>query len=214
MNEHQHDPNFDHNHNHFDSDPNLSPELIPDLTQQPFTHPTHTEQPLEQQNEIDYTQSDFNTTEDYYSSGYGEIAMQSNSYGSDLSDLDNNHHGNQHLFSNYEQPDYSVEQNHYESSLAPQDYNSSLLENNYGGVLNHHQRTGKMITLNELGKDHKIGDIITEDSKDYKIVDYAPIHGGYDVIRVEHYPDGTYKEQGSTNTFLPKTDATLEDKNN
>ena len=28
----------------------------------------------------------------------------------------------------------------------------------------------------------------------------AHLHGGYDVIRVEHYSNGKYKEQGSTNT--------------
>jgi hypothetical protein len=212
MIEHLHDYNSDIYHSNYSSEQNLSPEVTIAHNQEPLNNPVPTEQAWEQQNEIDYTQSDFNRTEDYYSSGYGEMELPSNFYGSDLSDLNNNHHGNQHLSSSYEQPDYSVEQNYYESSLAPQDYNTSLLENNYGGVLNHHQRTGKMITLNELGKDHKIGDIITEDGKDYKIVDYAPIHGGYDVIRVEHYPDGTYKEQGFTNTFLPKPDVTLENK--
>lgn len=66
------------------------------------------------------------------------------------------------------------------------------------------QRSGGMETINNLSKDHQIGDIITENGKDYKVVDYAPIHGGYDVIRVDKYPDGNYKEQGSTNTFVPK----------
>lgn len=62
-----------------------------------------------------------------------------------------------------------------------------------------------METINNLSKDHQIGDIITVDDKNYKVVDYAPIHGGYDAIRVDKYPDGTYKDQGSTNTFIPKS---------
>jgi hypothetical protein len=213
MNEHQYNHISDINHNDYTSEQNLSPEITTDYNQDSLTNPTHTEQPWEQHNQTDYTQPNFNGTEDYNFYGATEIGIQNNSYGSDLSDLNNSYYDDQHLTSVYEQPDYGVGQDYYQNNLEPHDYNNVLLENSYGGDFDNYQRSGKMVTLNELGKDHNIGDIITEDGKDYKIVDFSPIHGGYDVIPVEHYPDGTHKEQGSTNTFLPKSDIDLDNKN-
>ena len=210
MNEHhQHDLNLDSNHNNSASDPSLAPETIPNPSQKPLTNPIPIEQPLQQQNEIDYTQPDFSVTHNF--SGYSNMRISNTSH-SHLLDSNSIDYHNQNLSSSYEQPDYGMGQNYYDNTLDPQDYNGHL-ESSYGGDFNNHQRTGKMVTLNELGE-YKIGDIISEDGKYYKVVDYSPINGGYDVIRVEHYPDGTYREQGSTNTFLPKPDATLEDQNN
>jgi hypothetical protein len=143
---------------------------------------------------------------DNYHSSYGQLETHSASSGSGIpnqttySDLYNQ--GNNH----------SEVQNPAEMISNTQDYNSQLWEQQFqhhssfdGGMNSSQQRSGhEMITINNLSKDHKIGDIVSENGKEYKVVDYSPIHGGYDVIPVEHYPDGTYKEQGSTNTFLPK----------
>lgn len=131
MNEHQYDYNSDFQNTDYASEQHLSPDLTGDYSQNALTDPTHTEQPWEQLDQTDYTQPEFNAAEDYYSSGYDAMEMQSNSYGSDLSDFNSSHDTIQYDSVSYEQSTYSVAQTSFDNALDTQDYNNNLWEQQY-----------------------------------------------------------------------------------
>jgi hypothetical protein len=227
MNEHQAEYNPDYNSNYdsdwqqqnnqYTSSVETTNNHAPDL----LNNPLQTEYSNQQADS--YSQDNYQTGYvDNYNNFNPDINQQSPLYSDNLNSLYADNQLNQVL-----------EQNQANNPLQTQEYNNSLWENayqensnslDYATNLNEtqnlqepttehlqqvnytHQRSGGMETINNLSKDHQIGDIISESGKEYKVVDYAPIHGGYDVIGVERNSDGTYKEQGSTNTFVPKSD--------
>jgi hypothetical protein len=161
MNESQYNYNQDIHHKDYTSEQNLSPEITADYNQDSLTSFTHTEESWEQDNQTDYTQPNFNGTEEYNSFSANEMEIQSNSYGSDLSDLNNSYYDNQHLSSNnYEQNNYGVEQNYYENTLDTQNYNNNLWEQQfqqhnspaYADMSFQEQRSGHAPTADDLNK--------------------------------------------------------------
>ena len=156
MNEHQLDYNSDFQNNDFASEQqHLSPDLTGDYNQDSLTNPTHIEQPWEQPDQ-NYTQQDFNVAEDYHSSGYGEMEVQSNSYGLDVSETN--------IVYGDEQSSYSVEQNSFDNALDTQDYNNNLWEqqyqeqgtSSYGDVGFAEQRSGHDPTAEDLQKANEL----------------------------------------------------------
>lgn len=165
MNEHQLNYNSDFQNQDFASEQqHLSPDLMEDYNQDSLTDPTHTEQPWEQLDQTDYTQPDFNAAKDYSSSGYDAMEIQSNSYGSDLSGLNNSHDTIQYDSVSYEQSTYSLEHNSFDNALDTQDYNNNLWEqqyqkqsvSSYGDVSFSQQKSGHDPTAEDLSKANEL----------------------------------------------------------
>jgi hypothetical protein len=166
MNEHQLDYNSDfHNQDFASEQQHLSPDLMEDYNQDSLTD-LNTDQPWEQPDQTDYTQSEFNAAEDYYSSGYDAMEMQGNSYSSDLSDLNSSHDTIQYDSASYEQSTYSVEHNSFDNALDTQDYNNNLWEQQYqeqsvmssSDVTSTEQRSGHEPTAEDLAKSDSLRD--------------------------------------------------------
>ena len=176
MNNYLHDHSPEQYGENYASEQNLSPEIITDCNQDLLTNSTHTDQSWGQHNQTDYTQQDFNGTEDYYSSVPNEMEIQSNSYGSDLLYLNNSYYHNQHLSSDCEQTNYGVEQNYYENTLETQDYNNNFWEQQfqqhnssaYNDMSFNEQRSGHAPTAEDLKKANDLEHQAQEEEKMYQ----------------------------------------------
>lgn len=136
MSEHQVDYNSDfHNSDLAGEQQHLSLDLTGDYHQDTLTNSIDSEQsleqPWEQPNQTEYTQSDFNPAGDYYSSGYDEVEGQSDFSDSDSSALNNTYNTIQSDSLCYEQSTYSLEQKSFENVLDTQDYDKNLWEQQY-----------------------------------------------------------------------------------
>lgn len=177
MNEHQYDHNLDfHNNDYASSEQHLSSDFAGDYNQELLTEPTNVEQSWSQEDHTDYTQSDFNVAEDYYSSSYGEMEMLCNSYGSDLSDLNGSNDYIQYDSVSYEQSTYSIEQTSFDNALETQDYDSNLWSqqyqeqsaSSYNDVSFDQQRSGHEPTAEDLAKANELDAQAREEETHYQ----------------------------------------------
>lgn len=134
MNEHRYDQNLDLHNNDYASEHHLSPDLAGDYNQDALNNPINSEQPREQTDQTDYTQPD-SVAEDDYSSGYGEMEIQSNSYGSDLSDLNSSNDHIQFDSVSYEQFNLSLDNSSFEAGEPSrlENHQSSPMQNTLNG---------------------------------------------------------------------------------